>query len=156
MHQDESNTHFHSGPDCATPPLAQACRKLREEVIPIWLESNIFRLTDATEIRKWLPINIDTLSLMNSITLDLESSVMWYNTLKHYDVQPTRVLAYDDHMAVSEISVVWVSHARIIESLVMNPRKGALMAFSELAGLLDGRREGDKKRARHRFEKTLS
>lgn len=139
-----------SGPDCATPPLAQASRQLREEVIPVWLETNIFRLVNATEIRKWLPLTT-SIALINSIILDLESSVMWYHTLKHYDIQPTKIVIPFDHVIVDDISVVWASHARIIESLATNPRRGAFKAISELSGLLDSRRELDEERVQARL-----
>jgi hypothetical protein len=104
-------------------------------------------MTNGTQIRHWLPLNKLTSTLINNITVDLESSVMWYHTLKHYDIQPVKIITPSEEVTVGEISVVWASHARIIESLATNPRRGAMIAVSQLNGLLDERRKVDEERA---------
>lgn len=100
----------------------------------------------ADELHKWLPLNTTTLSLINSIALDLESSVMWYTTFKNYQIQPTGILIPHDGVKVDQITVIWASHERILESLAKNPHRGAFKAHSELAGLLDSRRKLDEAR----------
>ncbi|CZT21917.1 uncharacterized protein RCC_07784 [Ramularia collo-cygni] len=127
------------GPDCATPAFAQTSHQMREEVVPIWLENNIFTMTTANSLHKWLPVNPVTHSLINSIAFDLESSVMWYHTLKHFNIQPTRIIIPDNEADAREVTVIWASHARVVESLATRPRRGAIKAYSELTELLDER-----------------